>query len=102
MAGRGRNRDDRAAQERARVYAARREYHEGLGRRRTRDNIVAAIAGGLLIVAALSAQVLYFTAGPGAPAPDQTPTPTSTPSETPPASPDPTPSGSTPTSIPTP
>lgn len=100
MAGRGKNRDDRAAQERARVYAARREYHDGLARRRSRDNIVAALAGGALILAALGAQVVYFTAGPGAPVPAETPAPSPTPStpETPvPTTPDPTP-----TTIPTP
>ncbi|GAD33223.1 dioxygenase [Microbacterium sp. AISO3] len=100
MAGRGKNRDDRAAQERARLYAARREYHEGLAGRRTRDNIVAAVAGGVLILAAIGAQVAYFTAGPGAPAPAETPAPT--PTETMPGSPTPTPSDSTPATIPTP
>ncbi|MDQ1216449.1 MULTISPECIES: dioxygenase [Microbacterium] len=100
MAGRGKNRDDRAAQERARLYAARREYHEGLARRRSRDNIVAAVAGGVLILAAIGAQVAYFTAGPGAPVPAETPAPS--PTETVPASPTPTPSDSTPATIPTP
>lgn len=105
MAGRGKNRDDRAAQERARVYAARREYQAGLVRRRTRDNLLAGVGGGLLILAILGGQVAYFTAGPGAPAP--VPTESPVPAE----SPAPTPSGSappeispepTPTSSPTP
>ncbi|MFS0714738.1 dioxygenase [Microbacterium sp. 2P01SA-2] len=100
MAGRGKNRDDRAAQERARLYAARREYHDGLTRRRSRDNLVAAIAGGVLIVAALGAQIAYFTAGPGAPSPAETPAPSPSATSTP--TPTPTPSDSTPATIPTP
>jgi len=90
VAGRGKNRDDRAAQERARVYAARREYHDGQKRRRSRDNLVAAVAGGILIMGAIGAQIVYFTAGPGAPAPDETPAPS------------PTQTVPTPTTIPTP
>ncbi|QLD13028.1 dioxygenase [Microbacterium oleivorans] len=101
MAGRGRNRDDRAAQERARVYAARREFHAGLARRRTRDNLVAAVGGGALILAVLAGQTAYFTLGPGVPAPADTPSPT--PTATTPASPAPSPTGEpSPTSIPTP
>lgn len=108
MAGRGKNRDDRAAQERARAYAARLEYQAGLVRRRTRDNLIAAVGGGVLLLAILGGQVAYFTAGPGAPAPVPAPTPTSTstPAESPaptesPASPENSPEP-TPTSAPTP
>lgn len=100
MAGRGKNRDDRAAQERARLYAARREYHDGQKRRRSRDNLVAAVAGGVLILGAIGAQIAYFTAGPGAPAPTETPAPS--PTQTLPSPPTPTPTDPTPTTIPTP
>jgi len=100
VAGRGKNRDDRAAQERARLYAARREYHDGQKRRRSRDNLVAAVAGGILIMGAIGAQIVYFTAGPGAPAPDETPAPS--PTQTVPSSPSPAPTDPTPTTIPTP
>ncbi|MGR6741783.1 dioxygenase [Microbacterium arborescens] len=100
MAGRGTNRDDRAAQERARLYAARREYHDGQKRRRSRDNLMAAVAGGILIMGAIGAQIVYFTAGPGAPAPDETPAPS--PTQTVPSSPSPAPTDPTPTTIPTP
>ncbi len=101
MAGRGKNRDDRAAQERARVYAARREFHAGLARRRTRDNVIAAVGGGALILAVLAGQTVYFTLGPGAPVPADTPSPT--PTTTTPASPTPAPTDEpSPTSIPTP
>ncbi|RAZ34677.1 dioxygenase [Microbacterium sp. SMR1] len=104
MAGRRKNRDDRAAHERARLYAARREYHDGLARRRSRDNVIAAIAGGVLILAAIGAQVAYFTAGPGAPAPAESPapSPTETLSPTPTPTQTPTPADSTPTTIPSP
>lgn len=65
---------DRAARERTRVYQARQQLHaDGIARRR-RDNIIAAIAGAVLLIGVLGAQTLYFTAGPGVP----TPTPTAT------------------------
>ncbi|WP_434811230.1 dioxygenase [Microbacterium sp. bgisy189] len=79
--------DARAARDRSRVYQARQQFHDGTVRRRTRDNLVAGIAGGALILAVIGGQVLYFTAGPGAPTPEpttsMTPTPTAVPSETP-------------------
>ena len=56
------------------VYQARQEFHDGQARRRTRDNLIAGIAGGLLILGVVAAQTAYFVAGPGAPEP----TPTST------------------------
>jgi hypothetical protein len=97
----GKNRDVRAARERSRLYEARRQFHEGQARRRTRDNLVAGIAGGLLVVGLIGAQTLYFVAGPGAPVP--TPTPTPTPSAT--TAPSPAPSATVtpePTPAPTP
>jgi hypothetical protein len=84
----GKNRDDRVARERARVYRARQEFHDGQARRRRRDNIIAGLAGGLLILAVIGGQTAYFTLGPGAPDPEPAPTPTET--STPPATPDPT------------
>ena len=93
MAAGGKQRGTRDERERARVYQARRAYHEGQSRRRTRDNLIAGIAGGLLIIGVVLAQVAYFTVGPGVPAPSPTPTPTSTqapaPSDSPSASPTP-------------
>ena len=82
---------DRESRERTRLYQARQEFHAGQGRRRTRDNLVAGIAGGLLILGVVAVQTAYFVAGPGAPEPTPTPTQTM----------DPTPSG-TPTPTPTP
>lgn len=103
MAAGGKQRDTREERERARVYQARRTYHEGQSRRRTRDNLIAGIAGGLLIAAVVAGQAAYFMAGPGAPAPTPTPTSTSTvtpePSATPTQSPDPS---GTPSTTPTP
>lgn len=69
MASSRQQREQREARERLRAYQARQEVHEKRGRRRRRDNVVA-IVGGLLVAAlAVTTQVIYFTAGPGAPAP---------------------------------
>ncbi len=84
MATGGKDRDARAARERARLYQARRQFHQDQARRRRRDNLIGGIAGGLLILGLAAVQTAYFVAGPGAPEP----TPTSTPS--------PSPSGMTP------
>lgn len=87
MANGGKDRNTRESRERARLYQARREFHIAQAQRRTRDNLVAGIAGGALIVAVLAAQTAYFVAGPGAPEPTptttSTPTPTTTPTPTP-------------------
>jgi hypothetical protein len=72
----GKQRDTRAERERVRVYQARQAFHAGQSRRRTRDNLIAGIGGGLLILAIVAGQAVYFTAGPGAPAPTPTATPT--------------------------
>ena len=75
-------RQDRAVRERTRRYQARRADHERRVRRRRRDNIVAGVAGGLLVAAAFGAQAVYFVAGPAA-------TPAATPGSTAPADPAP-------------
>jgi hypothetical protein len=96
----GKNRDARAARERTRLYEARRQFHDGQARRRTRDNLIAGIVGGVLVLGLIGAQTAYFVAGPGAPAPS----PTSTPSPTT-TTPGPTPSATTtpePSATPTP
>jgi hypothetical protein len=77
VASGAKDRDERAARERARVYRARQQFHDGRISRRRRDNIVAGVVGALIVLAAAGSQVAYFTAGPGAPAP--APTSTSTP-----------------------
>jgi hypothetical protein len=97
----GKDRDARAARERTRLYEARRQFHDSQGHRRTRDNLIAGIVGGVLVLGLIGAQTLYFVAGPGAPEPSSTPTPTATPT----ATPQPTPSATTtpdPSATPTP
>ncbi|MDY0909761.1 dioxygenase [Microbacterium sp. CFBP9034] len=96
MATGGKDREAREARERARLYQARQEFHRDRARRRTRDNLIAGIAGGVLIVGVLAVQTAYFVAGPGAPEP--TPTSTSTPGVTPgpTGTPTPTPSVTSP------
>ena len=91
MATGGKNRDARAARERTRLYEARRQFHDGQARRRTRDNLIAGIAGGVLVLGLIAVQTAYFVAGPGAPvpSPSSTPAPTAT-------SPVPTPTATTP------
>ncbi|MDL9979758.1 dioxygenase [Microbacterium candidum] len=77
MATGGKGRADREVRDRNRAYLARKEFHDGQVRRRTRDDVIAGVAGGILILAILGGQILYFTAGPGAshPSPSSTPSP---------------------------
>lgn len=65
MAAGGRNKDARVARERARAYHARRQLHAAQVHRRRRDNLVAGIGGGILLVAILAGQFAFFAAGPG-------------------------------------
>jgi hypothetical protein len=96
VAANPRGRDQREARERARTYQARREFHDGIVRRRHRDNLIAAIGGGILILAVVGGQVAYYTLGPGTPAPtpssSATPTPEPTPASSVTPTPEPTPS----------
>ena len=88
--GAGKN-QSRVAKERTRLYQARHEFHDGLLRRRRRDNLIAGVAGGAIILAVIGGQIAYYTVGPGTPVPEPTtsPTPTATPLATP--TPTPTP-----------
>ncbi len=107
MAAGGKQRDTREERERARLYQARQAFHEGRSRRRTRDNLIAGIAGGLLILAIVAGQAAYFMAGPGAPVPtpsvSSSPSPATTPDPdvSPTATPDPSVTPA-PTATPTP
>lgn len=101
--------DARASKERSRLYQARRQFHSDFVKRRSRDNLIAGVGGGVLILAIIVGQTAYFSAGPGAPAPTPSPTasPAPTPSPTPTATPAPTgspaPTGlATPSPAPTP
>lgn len=65
----------RAETERARLYAARTAWHEGQISRRVRDNAIAGVVGGLLIVGAIASQSVHASVN----APEPEPTETSTP-----------------------
>lgn len=95
MATGGKDRSTREARERARVYQARQQLHDDQARRRRRDNLLAGIIGGILILGVIGIQTAYFTVGPGipAPAPSVTPTPVETPAVTPGPTDSPAPSG---------
>ena len=85
MATAGKSPRDRAAREerdRARLYQARSQFHGAVERRRVRDNVIAGVAGGLLVAVILGGQIAYYTAGPGAPQPTSvdSPQPTDAPS----------------------
>lgn len=77
MAGRGSKnaQRSRAESERARLYAARTGWYDGQIRRRIRDNTIAGVAGGLLIVAAIASQSVHAAVTEPAPEPTETSTP---------------------------
>ena len=97
MAARSKDKSEREARERTRVYRARMQMHQAGVRRRTRNNWIAGVVSGLIILGAIGGRVAYYTVGPGTPAPE--PTPTVTPSVTPVPTPDPSES---PAEVPTP
>lgn len=83
MAGRGaRDREAREARKRARSFSIRQQVHLERGRRRRRDDLIALIVFVVVIALATTAQVGYFTAGPGKPVANATPTATPTPTPT--------------------
>ncbi|WP_431800576.1 dioxygenase [Microbacterium sp. bgisy203] len=75
MASGSGKKQSREEKERARLYHARQEFHDGLITRRRRDNLIAGIGGGILLLAIIGGQIAYFSAGPGAPVPSPTPSP---------------------------
>lgn len=75
MASNRQQREQREARERLRAYQARQEVHDAQVRRRRRDNILG-IAGGIVVAAlAITTQVIYFSVGPGMPAPEPSASP---------------------------
>lgn len=78
-----RQRSAREEKERTRVYQARLALHRGQLRRRNRDNLIAGVAGGVLILAVVGGQIAFFTVGPGVPAPSPAPSEPSTPTAPP-------------------
>ena len=76
-AGTGSTRESRETRERSRIYQARIDLNARQVRRRVRDNVVAGVVGGLLVLGAVGAMTAYYAAGPGVPA--VTPTTPATP-----------------------
>lgn len=76
----GRSRREREQRERARTYQARTELFENQQRRRRRDNIVAGVVAGVLILGVVGGQLAFYTVGPGRPAPRASHTPSASPS----------------------
>ena len=66
-----RDKAEREARKRARSYSIRQQVHETRGRRRRRDDVVAAIVFVVVIGLATTAQVGFFTIGPGAATPSK-------------------------------
>ncbi|MDR6868562.1 hypothetical protein J2Y69_003181 [Microbacterium resistens] len=97
-----RDRRVKVEQERARVHAARSRWHEGVNARRVRDNVIAAIAGSVIVVGAIVSQAVHAQVTAPAPSPSPTAVPTVMPSEIP-GGPDTTPMpGATDAPVPSP
>lgn len=65
----------RTDSERARLYAARTAWHKGQITRRIRDNTVAGVVGGLIVVGAIASQSVHAAVFAPEPEPTQTSTP---------------------------
>ncbi|WP_440710375.1 peptidylprolyl isomerase [Herbiconiux sp. YIM B11900] len=80
MAPSNQERAAREARTRLRDYQARQKAYSERGRRRVRDNVIAAVVVVVLIGGVTAAQLFYFSDGPGAPvaSPSATPTPGAT------------------------
>jgi mannose/fructose/N-acetylgalactosamine-specific phosphotransferase system component IID len=83
---------NRGEVERARLYAARKAWHQNLQRRRVRDTVVACIIGGLIVVGALVSQTVHaqvtapaptLSHPPASPAATTTAVPSPDPTQTP-------------------
>jgi peptidyl-prolyl cis-trans isomerase B (cyclophilin B) len=82
-----REKAEREARKRARSYSIRQQVHEIRGRRRRRDDVIAAIVFVVVVGLAATAQVGFFTIGPGAAAPSMSPSASATPAPTRPLAP---------------
>jgi peptidyl-prolyl cis-trans isomerase B (cyclophilin B) len=78
-----RERAEREARRRNRLFTARRTVHEQQVQRRRRDDLIAPIVLLVVVALAITAQVLYFTSGPGKPASKPSPSASATTSPTP-------------------
>ena len=63
------DREAREARGRVRAFQARRAVNEHQVKRRARDNVIAGVSVVAVVALAIGAQVLFFTQGPGSPAP---------------------------------
>lgn len=84
MAHRASKNDQRTHQERARLYAARTAFRDGQITRRSRDNVIACVAGAVLIAGVFASQTVHAQVNAPAPEPTETsvPAPVETPSPT--------------------
>ena len=80
------------AERRTRLHTARTIWHQGQIRRRSRDNAIAAIAGSLIVVAAIASQVVHAQVTAPEPTPTPTVEPSTPPTQTPTETPEPIPS----------
>lgn len=86
----------RSDQERARLYQARTQWHADQQKRRVRDNVVAGVAGALIVVGAFASQAVHAAVTSSTPEPSPTVSPAPTVSPSPSASPEsPTPTETT-------
>lgn len=76
-----RDRSSTQERERARVYQARQKLFADQRARRVRDNWIAGIVAGVVVIGAVIGQFVYYGVGPGAPEP--APSTSTTPSPTP-------------------
>ncbi|QTV79752.1 hypothetical protein [Microbacterium sp. NIBRBAC000506063] len=72
----------RTQQERARVYQARAQWNADQKRRRVRDNVLASILGGLLVIGAFASQAVHAVVTEPVPEPSPTSTPVPEPIDT--------------------
>ncbi|SJN22807.1 hypothetical protein FM104_03720 [Microbacterium esteraromaticum] len=88
----------RTESERARLYAARTDWHQKQLRRRRRDTVIAVVVGGLIVIGAIVSQTVHAqtTAPVPTPSPSSTdsPAPLPPPADQPDESPEPAPTQS--------
>lgn len=74
-------RRERIERARARTYEARVRFQESRVARRRRDNVVAGVVTGVVLLLAVGGQAMFYSVGPGA-ADESVVTPTPEPAET--------------------
>jgi len=63
-----------------RAWYARTQLFEDQQRRRRRDNLIAGVVAGVLILGVVGGQLAFYTVGPGRPAPRASHSPSASPS----------------------